>query len=563
MRYHAVARVFRSAFRNSVLRRISIAYFCFRSADSGIWIALLVYAFRYGGATSSMVIALVQIVPGIAFALFLAALADYVRPSRLLCSSYVVLTVSISVIALAMALHAPFAVVCVLASIASLTTNSAKPSHATLLPGIVRTPDELTAANVIGGWADGGSNLVGPGLAGLTYAVGGASLALAVMAALTFVSAAMVARVKGPRAAIALDTGLRDAAGSHPLRGPSEMWTTLCLVTTSVTTRFRRSIGQSRRMGDLLVLHTFYYVVVGALDLLCVVLALKYLRMGPGGPGLLNSAMGAGGLGAGVVTILLVGWRRLVRVLAVSIGVALAALGLIGAWRSVDLTIALIILVGFGGLLYDVTSQTLMQRVAPPDSIAGSFMLREALANVGLAVGVIVVRVVIALFGLKVALLAPAVLGTIVIGALWHRLRKLDDATVVPQVEIQLLRSLALFAALPIQIIEGLARRLTLRLVAQGVSVITAGEPGDSYYCVADGELSVTRNGLVVNHLSRGDGFGELALLRDVPRQATVTAVSDAVLYRLDKPSFLEMISSSPTAALMAENVIAEYGGGS
>jgi hypothetical protein len=173
---------------------------------------------------------------------------------------------------------------------------------------------------------------------------------------------------------------------------------------------------------------------------------------------------------------------------------------------------------------------------------------------------VIVVRVVIALFGLKAALLTPAVLGCVVIGALWRRLRTVDDAAVVPQVEIQLLRSLALFAALPMQTIEGLARRLTLTLVAQGVNVITTGEPGDSYYCVADGELSVTRDGVVVNHLFRGDGFGELALLRDVPRQATVTADSDVVLYRLDKASFLEMISSSPTAALMAETVITEYG---
>jgi hypothetical protein len=328
-------------------------------------------------------------------------------------------------------------------------------------------------------------------------------------------------------------------------------------------TRLRRSIRQASQMGDLLVLHTFYYVVVGALDLLCVVLALKYLRMGSGGPGLLNSAMGAGGLLAGLLTILLVGSRHLVGVLTVSIGVALGALGLIGAWRNVGLTIALIIVVGFGGLIYDVTSQTLMQRVAPPDSIAGSFMIREALANVGLAVGVIVVRVVIALFGLKAALLAPAVVGCIVIGTLWHKLRTVDDAAVVPQVEIQLLRSLTLFAALPMQTIEGLARRLTPTFVARGVNVITAGDPGDSYYCVADGELSVTRDGLLVNHLIRGDGFGELALLRDVPRQATVTADSDAVLYRLDKSSFLEMISSSPTAALIAETMITEYGNNS
>jgi hypothetical protein len=517
-----------------------------------------VYAFRHGGATSSMVIALVQIVPGVGFSLFLAALADYMRPSRMLSVSYVVLTASISAIAVAVALSASFAVVCVLASIASLTTNGAKPSHATLLPGIVHTPDELTAANVMGGWADGAANLVGPGLAGITYATGGASLALGVMAALTFVSAAMTVRVKGPRAAIALDARHHDAAAIHPPRRP--LCSTMRFVSTSARMRLQRSIRDTRQMGDLLILHTFYYVVVGALDLLCVVLALKYLHMGSGGPGLLNSAMGAGGLGAGLLTILLVGSHRLVGVLTVSIGAALVALGLIGAWRNVDLTVVLIIIVGFGGLIYDVTSQTLMQRVAPPDSIAGSFMIREALANVGLAVGVIVVRVVIALFGLKVALFAPAILGCIVIGALWHRLRTVDDAAVVPQVEIQLLRSLTLFASLPMQTIEGLARRLAPTLVARGDNVITAGEPGDSYYCVADGELTVTRDGLVVNHVIRGDGFGELALLRDVPRQATVTADSDVVLYRLDKSSFLEMISSSPSAALMAETVITEYG---
>jgi hypothetical protein len=504
-----------------------------------------------------MVIALVQIVPGVAFSLFLAVLADYIRPSRMLSVSYAVLTVSISAIAVAVALNASFVVICVLASIASLTTNGAKPSHATLLPGIVRTPDELTAANVMGGWADGAANLVGPGLVGITYAAGGASLALGVMAALTFVSTAMVVRVKGPRAAITLDTRGRDGVGRESSRQRPAMWR---VVGAPVIIRLRRSIRQTGQMGDLLILHTFYYVVVGALDLLCVVLALKYLRMGSGGPGLLNSAMGAGGLCAGLLTILLVGSRHLVGVLTVSIGAALGALGLIGAWRNVGLTIALVIIVGFGGLIYDVTSQTLMQRVAPSDSIAGSFMIREALANVGLAVGVIVVRIVIALFGLRAALLAPGVFGCIVIGALWHKLRTVDDAAVVPQVEIQLLRSSTLFAALPMQTLEGLARRLTPTLVAKGVNVITAGDPGDSYYCVADGELSVTRDGVVVNHLIRGDGFGELALLRDVPRQATVRADSDAVLYRLDKSSFLEMISSSPTAALIAETMITEYG---
>ena len=510
-----------------------------------------------------MVIALVQIVPGVVFSLFLAALADYVRPTRMLVVSYAALTVSITSLAAAVALKSPFAVVLVLASLTSLTTNAAKPSHAALLPGVVRTPDELTAANVMGGWADGAANLLGPGLVSVTYVVGGASLALGVMAALTSISVALVVGVHGPRAAVAFVVRRDEvAAESHSPHRRRERSSTSRQALTTGMFRLRSSMRQSREMGDLLILHTFYYVVVGALDLLCVLLALRYLHMGRGGPGLLNSAMGAGGLCAGVFTIFLVGSRRLVSVLTVSVGVALVALALIGAWRSVALTIALVVVVGIGGSIFDTTGQTLMQRVAPSDSIAGSFSIREALANLGLALGVILVRVVIALFGMKAALLAPAIVGGLLVVALWRRLRSIDDAAVVPQVEIQLLRSLRLFSALSMPTIEGLARRLTPEFVTRGVKVITQGDPGDSYYCVADGALSVTRDGRPVGRLTRGDGFGELALLRNVPRQATVTADSDSVLYRLNKSSFLAMISSSPTAALMAESVITSYGNG-
>jgi CRP-like cAMP-binding protein len=77
---------------------------------------------------------------------------------------------------------------------------------------------------------------------------------------------------------------------------------------------------------------------------------------------------------------------------------------------------------------------------------------------------------------------------------------------------------------------------------------------------VADGELSVARDGQLVQRVKRGDGFGELALLRDVPRQATVTADTDSLLYRLEKIDFLQMITSSPQASLLAESVIKGYG---
>lgn len=558
-RFHAVATVFRSALKNSALRHTSFAYLFSRAADSGVWIAFLVYAFRHGGATSVVLMVLVQIVPCVVLFPFFGALADYVRPSRMLKFNYAAQTAAITGVAVAAGLGASVAVVFLLASLTSLAMSTARPSHAALLPGIVRTPEELTAANVMGGWADGAANLVGPGLAGIFYAVDGASLALGVMAALTFVSLAAVVGVVGPNAAATLPYVDVTSGTRHRSRRFAGTHTTTRRAARTIGSRVRSNMRQTLRgsqMADLLILHTFYYVVIGALDLLCVVLALSYLRMGSGGPGLLNSAVGAGGLFAGVLIVFLVGRRRLVGILT------LGALALIGAWRNVSTTIALVVVVGIGGAVFDTTSQTLTQRAAPSDSIAGSFSIREALANLGLALGVVLVRVALAVAGLKAALFAPALVGSLLLVARWHRLRTIDDAAVVPQVQIQLLRSLSLFAALPIQTIEGLARRLVLVFAPRGSNVITEGDHGDCYYCVADGTLSVTRKGRRVQTLTRGDGVGELALLRDIPRQATVTADSDALLYRLDKRSFLEMISSSPTASSMAEAAIVGCGDG-
>jgi CRP-like cAMP-binding protein len=89
--------------------------------------------------------------------------------------------------------------------------------------------------------------------------------------------------------------------------------------------------------------------------------------------------------------------------------------------------------------------------------------------------------------------------------------------------------------------------------------VFTEGDSGDCYYAVADGQLSVTRQGRVVQTLSRGGGFGELALVRDIPRQATVTATTDALLYRIYKESFIETLTGHASAALAAEEIITGY----
>jgi len=156
-------------------------------------------------------------------------------------------------------------------------------------------------------------------------------------------------------------------------------------------------------------------------------------------------------------------------------------------------------------------------------------------------------------------LVAPAICAVVLMAVLWRRLRSIDASATVPQVEIQLLRSIPIFAALPAPALEGIARELVPMTAPTGTVVIKEGESGDRYYAVADGELIVTQGGVLRQKVTHGQGFGEIALIRNVLRQATVTAASDALLYCLEKELFLETVTGHVSASSVARAVITRH----
>ncbi|MDR3648770.1 MAG: MFS transporter [Acidimicrobiales bacterium] len=562
LRTRTVFSVFRAAFGNPVLRRVGFAYALFGTAEFGIWIALLVFAYRHGGSTASMLMVLIQLIPCIALGPFLGAIADRRRPSRVLRVGYGFQAVSMAGVATAIGLGVPAVVVFVLAPLTALTLTITRPPQAALLPAIVRSPDELTAANVMGGWTEGAAALVGPAVVGILIAWRGPALAVAAMAGLALTSWLLVTSVTGPAAAIPPGVVPDDAGTNEENRSVFDLITRAGQALTSIRSGVRSNLEVTVRNPQiriLLTLHTFYFVLIGALDLLCVILALSLLHMGPGGPGFLNAALGGGALVAGFVTAFLVGRRHLIRTLTISLSVAVVALALIDAIPRVAPAILLIGTVGLAGAVFDITGRTLLQRSAPSDAIAGSFSILEALMDLGLALGVVLVRVAIAIGGLKAALITPAVVALVLIAGLWRKLQRIDAMATVPQVEIQLLRSIPIFAALPAPSIEGVARELQSVTVSPGTVVIKEGEPGDRYYVVADGEMAISRHGRLLQTVSRGDGFGEIALIHDVPRQASVTAVTDACLYALHKELFVQTVTGHAVAASAVRTIVSGH----
>ncbi|HVA04473.1 MAG TPA: cyclic nucleotide-binding domain-containing protein [Acidimicrobiales bacterium] len=132
--------------------------------------------------------------------------------------------------------------------------------------------------------------------------------------------------------------------------------------------------------------------------------------------------------------------------------------------------------------------------------------------------------------GYRTALVAPAVLVVAVAAGLWRPLQVIDDAADVPQVQIQLLRSIRIFAVLPTPALEGVARRLVPVTARAGTVVVREGATGDRYDAIGDGVLTVHRDGADVATLRRGEGFGEIALVHGVERMASVRAETDCLL---------------------------------
>jgi MFS family permease len=511
------ARVLGQVFGNPSLRRVELAFAGFNGAEWAVWIAMLVYAYERGGATTAGIVAVVQLVPAAIFAPLTSVLADRHAPARVLAWGYVAQAGAMGATAAVLLAGGPPILAYALAAVAATAVTITRPTQAALVPALARSPEELTATNVVSGWIESASVLVAPAVAGVLLDVWSPGIVFATMAVVALASAAVVRGIRGPSAAASRDD-VSVAAGMV-------------------------EIAREPAARSLAALLTAQFVAIGALDVLYVVLALSTLDLGEGGAGYLNAAFGAGGVAAVLSTAALVGRARLVPALAIALGVWTVAFGVLATAPSVAGAVLLLAVAGAARSLLDVAGRTLLQRVVRADRLARVFGVVEGLSMAALAVGSLLTPALVAIGGVSAALFALAAFLPLVALASGKWLFAADRAATVPVVQIGLVRTHRLFASLDPPTIERLARALVPVDVASGETLIREGEAGDRFYLVADGELEVTRDGTQLRRLRRGDGAGELALLFDIPRTATVTARTDVHAHALAREPFLAAVA--------------------
>jgi MFS family permease len=518
---------------NSRLSRVVASYGIFVLAEYATWIAITVLAFERGGATEAGLVALAQLVPAAFAAPVLGRVAEQRSPLRVRIVGHLAQAVGLTVAAIAAAGHHALLAYAgaVVTSVAVVTT---RPTQAALLPGAADTPEQLTGANVALGWVENAA-IAGAGLlAGVLLAVTGPWLTLACGAVLVLLAAVVVLPLRSTHGVV---SAVRQAPEDSD--GPAE------------------SLLRNPAAVLLLLMLTAQWLVVGSLDVLFVVLAVDVMDAGEAWVGYLQAAFGTGAFLAAAATVLLVGRRLGAPIVGFAL-VQVAVLAMVAATGEILVAALLLGGVGVSRAVLDVAGRTLLQRTVSPHLLGRTFGALEALSMAGRAVGSVLVPALVLLGGSDAAILglAAVLLVGLLVGG--RPLLTVDAKATVPVVEIALLRSLRLFSRLSPPALESLARSLERQEVAPGAELIREGDVGDSYLVIGTGEFEITRQGRSLGRRHRGDGVGEIALLRDVPRTATVTAATHGTVYSLAREPFLEAVTGHVPTQEAADVIVDE-----
>jgi MFS family permease len=536
----------RAVVANPALRRIELAWSLGVAGDAAFSVALLVAAFGYGGATAVGVLTAVRMAPSIVGAPLAGLLAGRRPPTSLLFTAHLIRAIAAVGTSLGLAAGQPISVL-VAATVASSAGAFVRPLQVAAMPTIARTPDELVAANVVSGVGEGTGSFGGPLLAGVVLGLAGPLVA-------TFVAAVLF--VLG-----ALGLGGRivsaDAAAEHEADRRAGLEPVSAGAVGRELTAGLRALARHRGAAAIMTALGAQVFVRGLMTSLTVVTAIHLVGLGEPGVGTLSAAYGFGTLGGAILAARLAGGGRLAPALAVSLSAWGLPLAVIAAIPHPAVAIGGLVVSGLANGSLDVAAFTLLQRGVPRSDRMAVFGVLEAVASLGVAAGGAVAPVLLGAFGDRGALAIAGAILPVAAVALWARIHRVDREAVLPERQLRLLRGLPLFAPLSLTALERLAEAVHPVRYDAGATILREGERGREYFVIAAGEVEVSAGGRPMGTATAGDGFGEIALLRDVPRTATVVARTPVELECVHSDDFLAAVAG-PTSAAAAAAVVDE-----
>jgi MFS family permease len=519
------------------LRRIQLA---FAGSELGSWIAMIalsVISFSEGGLTSVGLVLGLRLLPPTISAPFMGVLADRLPRRRVMITADLTGFVLVLGAATVVFVDGSVVVVYVITSLVAVASTAFRPAQAALLPSLARTPDELTASNAVSSTTESVMSFAGPALGGVLVAATSVEVAFLVTAGTFLWSTLLLLGIQEPARRSDVDAAVKSTG-----------------ILAELGVGARTIVGD-RRVALLVGLIAAQVVVSGALLVLLTGVSFDVLEGDEEQLGLLLSAMGIGGVLGAAVSLALVG-SRLARSFAIGVILWGVPIALLAAWQTFSGAFVLVGVVGFANTLVDVAAFTLLQRAVPDDVLARVFGILESVLYGATVAGALAAPALVGIFGLDSALVITGLFLPILVAATWPALRHLDEIG-APLDRVELLQRAPFLALLPPTALEHLAGSLESVTVPAGEAIFREGEEGDRFYVVEEGEVVVEADGRRIHEGGAGYYFGEIALLRDEPRMATVTARTDTIVLALARDEFQGAVTGHSESAAAADAVIA------
>ncbi len=522
--------------RQPGILRVQTAWGLGYGLDAGLTVILSVELYAVGGAPAVALLGFLRMAASTGAGLLAAGLLARWRPEHALLGLAIGRGLAAVAATAIFALGLPGELFLVPGAALGILAGLARPAQNMLLPSMARTSQELIGMNISSSTAEAVGTFAGPMVAAVCVAAGqpGPGLGLAILGAALSTLALAAVRPEDRTAPVPVRHSTA-RPGSGAVAGPGRVLETL----------------RRRPMASLVIagfaLQTF---VRGLLATLIVVLSVELLKLGEAGVGVLGAAIGLGGIG-GMFAGLLVR-RSSPAVFAIALAAWGLPIAVIGIVPATPVALVALGVVGLANALLDVVGFTLLQRGCRNDERAAVFGAFEASVGIGAALGSLAAPALLGALGGQGALVAAGLLlplAAIVVA--WIGSRG-DAPEVVRDADIDALRRVPTFAALPLTVLERLVETRTPVPFRAGEVLMHKGEPGDRFLVIEAGRVEVSDEGRILAVLGPGSGVGEIALLRGGPRTATVTAVTAGQAGAIDGPTFLAAMAGQGTATAAA-----------
>ena len=514
------------------LVRVLAAWGLFSAGHWMLMLALAVYAYDQAGAAGVGAVTVARLFPAMLAAPPSGAAVDRLDRGRIVLVSVVAQAVLSAAVLAIVVSDAPFTWVVVVVVLLSATGAPVRPALQAILPGLAHTPAALTRATAAWSGVDSAGFLVGAGVGGVLLGVSSMQVVLTAALVTAVLTTLLVARLPPSRALSRLpERGQDDAPGA--LAGLRDLLSTPGLRSTHAV-----FAGAT--------------LLEGATDVLFVPLAIDELGLGDGGVGLLYTVWGVGGLLGSAALLVMLRRTGYGTVLLVGGGLFAVLVVVTGVGGALVVLLAMLP-VGVAYTLLESGIMGVVPRLVDDGVIGRVYAVREVLHAGVAALGAAIAPVLILLFGVRVSLMIIGAGYGLLVLALAVSLLRLDRGERVVGRVRDLLHDIEFLRPLPLPHLERLVRSATPVRVAAGDTVITEGETGDTFYAVERGEVEIVGYDRIQGP---GSGFGEVALLLDVPRTATVRARVDSELWTVGRSPFLGAVGVTDEAGLVARRTV-------